>query len=179
MKRLTLLIQLIIFSFCSSLIAGDTLSNGDKIVVIANGTGNVLYQQTRSGSYVMYKDFSNDTLTARDVAADDKYYFDVTVVDGGYKLGDATNGYLYNSSSNNLACSSENSSVFTLTDNEDGTFYLMIGSRWLTSRTDLQTSNANYYRLNSGSGSKNLDIYKYTPGAVDVLYYTTNPTGTE
>ena len=159
---------------------GDTLSNGDKIVVIANGTGNVLYQQTRSGSYVMYKDFSNDTLTARDVAGDDKYYFDVTVVDGGYKLGDATNGYLYNSSSNNLACSTENSSVFTLTDNEDGTFYLMIGNRWLTSRTDLTTSNANYYRLNTNTnGSYKLDLYKYTPGAVDILYYTTNPTGTE
>lgn len=158
---------------------GDTLNNGDKIVVIADGTDYVMYQQTRSGSYVMYKDFTNDTLTARDVANDDKYYFDVTAVQGGYKLGDATNGYLYNSSSNNLACSTENSSVFTLTDNEDGTFYLMIGSRWLTSRTDLTTSNANYYRLNSGSGSKNLNIYKYTPGAVDVLYYTTNPTGTE
>lgn len=158
---------------------GDTLNNGDKIVVIADGTDYVMYQQTRSGSYVMYKDFTNDTLTARDVAADDKYYFDVTAVDGGYKLGDATNGYLYNNTSNNLACSTENSSVFTLTDNEDGTFYLKIGNRWLTSRTDLTTSNANYYRLNSGSGSKNLNIYKYTPGAVDILYYTTNPTGTE
>ncbi len=158
---------------------GDTLSTGDKIVVIANGTDNVMYQQTRSGSYIMYKDFTNDTLTARDVASDDKYYFDVTKSGDGWILGDATNGYLYNSGSNNLACSTENSSVFTLTGNEDGTFYLMIGNRWLTSRTDLQTSNANYYRLNSGSGSKNLDIYKYTPGAVDVLYYTTNPTGTE
>ena len=160
--------------------SGDTLAAGDKIVVVANGTDYIMYQQTQSKTYVLYKT-GGSSLSVDTVAGDELYYFDVSGSDGAWILGDATNGYLYNSSSNNLACDTANSSTWALKDNGDNTFSLVANGRYLSCRTDLTTANANLWRLGgtsaTGTGTKALDIYKYTVGASSTTYYTTNPTG--
>ena len=157
--------------------AGDTLSAGDKLVIVANGTDYIMYQQTQSGSYVANK--TGGSSISVSTVADDRYYFDVSGSEGSWVLGDAVNGYLYTNTTNNLAVSKEDSSAWVLTDNEDDTFSLLTGGRYLSCRTDLTTGNANLFRLGGtgGSGTTKLDLYKYTPGAVATVYYTTNPTG--
>ena len=159
--------------------AGDTLSAGDNIVVVANGTTVAMYQETISSSYVNLFTFDGNV---ESIAANSKNYW--TVVAGSatdtYVLGDAENGYLYTSGSNNLAASSSASSDWTLVDNGDGTFKLQANGRNLSYRSDL-TSNI-YWRMggqNYGtSGKIVLDIYKYVPGSASTTYYTTNPTVT-
>ena len=157
--------------------AGDKLSAGDKIVIVANGTYFVLYQKTQSTSYVAYKTFDSE-LSVETVADDNKYYLDVSAgEDGKWILGDATNGYFYSNKDNNLACDSSSHSEWTFEDNKDGTFYLKLGVKYLTCRTDLTSGNANLWRLNSGGGSKKLDVYKFAEGTTATIYYSTNPSG--
>lgn len=157
--------------------AGDTLADGDKIVVVANGTMVAMHQETVSSSYVNKYTFDGAVNT---VLANDKNYFTVNTVTGGFTLGDATNGYLYNSGSNNLKVDTSNSTIWTLTDNEDGTFSIIGNSKWLSCRTDLTGDNANKWRMGGSSDSKpsgnaTFDLYKVTEGSSSTTYYNTDP----
>ena len=158
----------------TKMVAGNTLSNGDKIVVVANETSTAMYQETINSSYVNKWDCS--TLTADVVADDDKNWWIVTMTDGGFHLGDATNGYL-NMSSNNLYCNADKS-VWTLLDLEDGTFKLQSNGRNLSYRSDLNTNP--YWRMGGASygtsGQTILNLYKYTSGGGgSTTYYHSTP----
>lgn len=153
----------------TKMVKGDTFSDGDKIVIVSNTSNTVaLYQETVSSSYVETWTFDGNVST---VASDDKNWLTVTATTGGWYLGDATNGYL-NNSNNNLYCDNDQS-VWTLTDNNDGTFLLLSGSRYLCYRTDLTTVK---WRMNSTSSLGILDIYKYASSSGGTDYYTTSPT---
>ena len=166
----------------TKMVSGDTFTDGDKVVIVADvdeTTSYGLYQQTISNSYVMNFVFDNSVTT---IADDDKNYLTVSSgSDGKWKLGDDTNGYLYNSSSNNLAVSTENATEWTLEDNEDGTFSLM-GARYLSCRIDLSGDNANRWRMagSSPSGVYDLAIYKFVDGNTSYSgYCTTVPEAVE
>ena len=162
----------------TEMVANNTLSDGDKIVVIAQGTYSdeyynvAMYQETVESSYVNKWDCSN--LTADVVAEDDKNWWTVTMTDGGFYLGDDTNGYL-NMSSNNLYCN-VNKSVWTLLDLKDGTFKLQSNSRNLSFRADLTNK---YWRMGGKdlgtSGLTVLKLYKYTEGTTSTTYYHSTP----
>lgn len=141
---------------------GDTFTAGDKIVIVANvddETAYGLYQETISNSYVNNFTFDGSYATVKD---DDKTWWTVSAgSDGKWKLGDATNGYLYSSGSNNLSVDKNNSSQWTLVDNENDTFGLTQG-RYLSCRSDLSGTNQYLFRLAGGTpaGIYSLDIYK-------------------
>ena len=158
----------------TKMVAGNTLADGDKIVVVASGDYNsvAMYQETTNTSYVQKWDCS--TLNTTTVSADDKNWWTVTATEGGFYLGDATNGYL-NMSSNNLYCDNDQS-VWTLADLDDGTFRLQSNSRNLSYRHDLTNA---YWRMGGTSygtsGQTILDIYKYsTGGGGGTTYYMTS-----
>lgn len=154
--------------------SGDTFVAGDKIVVVADAGQNQygMYQQTQSNSYVKYYSFSEDYNT---IISDDKNWWTVSSgSDGKWKLGDSTNGYLYNSSSNNLSVDKSNATEWTLEDNHDGTFSLK-GSRYVSCRTDLTGDNTNLYRMAGSTpvGIYSFSIYKLSDGISYSEYCTT------
>ncbi|MDD3401242.1 MAG: InlB B-repeat-containing protein, partial [Eubacteriales bacterium] len=160
--------------------AGDTLAAGDKVVIVANGTTFGMYKKTTTATYV--DNFTFDNLAAS-IEADVLKYFDVAAgaAAGTWKFGDSTNGYLYSSGSNNMAIDTSYSTDFSLTDVGDGTFKLVGNGRYVSCRTDLTSSNANLWRLGgttaTGTGTKNLDLYKYVAGGGSSNQYTANPSG--
>lgn len=152
---------------------GDSLQNGDKIVIVANGTDVALYRETISTSYVNKYTFDNKVET---IASSNKYWIPVTSVTGGFTLGDYEDGFLYNSN-NNLYCGNTDR-VWVLQDLEDGTFRFMTSgedNRYLSYRSDL-TSNI-YWRMGGASkgtsGQTILDIYKYNTTSISYTDYTT------
>ena len=155
----------------TKMMSGDELSDGDNIVIVANGTNVAMYQETVSTSYVNKYTFDGKVET---ISADDKNWLTVTNVSGGFELGDETNGYIY-STSNNLYCGNTQQ-VWTLKDNNDDTFTIQSDGRNLSYRYDL-TSNI-YWRMGGASygtnGQTKLDIYKYGVAPVDTYSdYTT------
>ncbi len=161
----------------TNMVAGDTIADGDKLVIVAHDQNNVaLYAETQSGSYVKKYTFDNKVAS---VLADSKNYLTVNAATGGYTLGDNEVGYLYTSGSNNLAMSTTNNTVWTLSDLGDGTFNLVAANgRKLSYRYDL-TSNL-YWRMGGSAGTSGqtvLDLYKLTSGASSTTYYTTSPSG--
>ena len=156
----------------TKMVTGNTLTNGDKIVVVANGTDIAMYQETVSSSYVQTWDCS--TLNVSTVSADDKNWWDVTATDGGFHLGDATNGYL-NNSANNLYCNASQS-VWTLSDLGNGTFKLQADGRNLSYRSDLATTKWRMGGASYGtSGNTILEIYKYSPSGSTTTSYISVP----
>lgn len=154
--------------------SGDTFVAGDKIVVVAvNGNNKYgMYQQTQSNSYVKYYSFSEDYNT---IILDDKNWWTVSSgSDGKWKLGDSTNGYLYNSGNNNLSVDKSNATEWTLEDKGNGTFSLK-GSRYLSCRTDLNGDNTNLYRMagSDPTGIYAFSIYKLSDGISYSEYCTT------
>ena len=159
----------------TKMVAGDTFSAGDNVVIVANvdeNTAYALYQETQSNSYVKNYLFTPDVET---IGSDNKNWLTVSAgTDGKWKLGDATNGYLYNSSSNNLSVDTSNSTEWTLEDNNDGTFRLK-GARYVSCRTDLQGDNQYLFRMAGGTpaGVYAFDIYKYVAGSGTYFDYCT------
>ena len=159
--------------------SGDGFTAGDKVVIVAQDLNYGLYQEDASASdYV--KNFNFDG-KASSIAADDKTWWTVSVGSsaGKWIIGDATNGYLYSSASNNLCTSTENSTEFALS----GTFNLKTCSdnRYLSCRSDLTSANKYLYRLGGtgGNGTVNFDIYKYVPATTTYTNFcTTVPTAT-
>ena len=154
--------------------AGDTLQDGDELVIVAHGTSVALYQETRGTTYVEKYTFDGDLNT---VLADDKNHLTVTVIDASFCLGDSTNGYLYNPSSNNLKLAGT-PTMWTLEDPEDGTFKLIgDGNRYLSFRSDLANSGNDYWRMGGAnlgtSGQTVLDLYKIDTDTGYRTFYTT------
>ena len=167
----------------------DTFASNDKVVVVAeytdpdsNTTTNYgMYQETASvANYVNKWVFDNSVET---VAADNKKWFTVSdgSTSGTWKLGDDTNGYVYNASSNNLIVSIENATDFTLTWNSTESKFTLVGNgRWLSYRYDLAN---NYFRMGgattgTASGIVYFDIYKYVPGNGSYSDYCTTVNAT-
>ena len=157
--------------------SSDALANGDKIVIVANGTKLGMYQETISTSYVKNWELGAEEPTISEL--DEKKIWDVVAVDGSWKLGDATNGYLYNSSSNNLAVSSAEASTWTIAWETTGFTFKSDQNRYLACRTDLTTDKQNLYRMNgTGVSSTNnsvyeMNIYKYVEPVASYSNFST------
>lgn len=140
-----------------------TFANGDNIVIVAKGTSIALYQETVNTSYVNNWSFENNATT---VGGDAKNYLTLETATGGdWYLGDATNGYLYNSGSNNeLRVRTDGyKTEWTIEwDNTENAFTINDG-RYLTCRNDLS---GDYYRAatSTSTGTAFFDIYKYVSG---------------
>ena len=162
----------------TKMVKGDTFAANDKVVVVAvyvvneTTTNYGMYQETQSNSYVKNYAF---TESVESVAADNKNWWTVTAgSDGKWKLGDSTNGYLYNSSSNNLSVDTGNATEWSLVDNEDGTFKLD-GGRYVSCRSDLNADNKFLFRMagSNPAGVYNLNIYKYVASGIAYSNYCT------
>ena len=154
--------------------SSDTFTANDKVVIVASGNV-AMYQETVSNSYVNDYTFDNNVTT---VAADDKNWFTVSAgsTSGTWKLGDATNGYVYNGSSNNLAISTSSSTDFTLSwNNTENKFTLVGNSRWLSYRSDLATPHFRMGGQTTGtaSGVIYFEIYKYNTSSISYSGYCT------
>ena len=145
----------------------DAFANGDKVVIVAYGTQLGMYQETSGTSYVKYWELAGNEPTVAEL--DDKTIWDVEADGENWKIGDATTGYLYNASSNNLAVSTTNASIWTITWKENGFVFKSDLGRYMACRTDLTTSNQNLYRMNGttigNNGVYEMDVYKYTSSA--------------
>lgn len=161
----------------------DDIADGDKIVFVAvvdENTAYGMYQQTQSSSYVANFNFT-ESVSA--IATDSKKWFTMEKSNSNWKIGDDTNGYLYSSSSTNLAVSTDNSTKFVLEKGNDGTFqfsYTNGGTkRYLCCRTDLTSDKANLFRLSSSDGVNKLTLYRYTEASIaNTNFCTTVPTAT-
>ena len=147
--------------------AGDVLNNGDNIVIVATGNdwAKALYQETVSSSYVNFYDFTGNV---NDVITDSKNYVTLNIAtEGKWKLGDATNGYVYNASSNDLTVDTKNSTEWTISwVNDKNKYSIKNGNRWLSCRSDL-TTGGNQYKFRGGgttttNGTVYFDLYKLT-----------------
>ena len=155
----------------------DALTAGDKIIVVAHGTQYGIYQETQSNSYVKYWELANETPAISEL--NDKKIWDVVADGDNWKFGDATDGYLYTSGSNNLAVSTENATTWSFTWNADNEGFILksTGGRYLACRTDLTGDNANLYRMSGTSigtnGVYGMDVYKYAIGPTTYSEYST------
>ena len=153
----------------------DSFTAGDNVVIVANDGEYeyAMYQETQGTTYVKKWSFVNDVEI---VAADDKNWFTVSAgSDNTWKLGDATNGYVYNGKDNDLNIDTENSTNFTLAWNSaEEKFTLKKGSRWLSYRSDLANT---YFRMggtnSAPSGTGYFDIYKYVASTILYSEYCT------
>ena len=161
--------------------SSSTFAAGDQIVIVAKGFTYALYQETTNSSYVKNWDFENSAAT---VAADAKNYVTLSVAtNNNWYLGDATNGYLYTSGSNNLVCNTTSKTEWTIAWNSTESAFTIVGnSRYLSCRTDLSSSNANLYRLGGAtsgnpSGTAYFNLYKYVAASSSssTTYHTTSP----
>ena len=154
----------------------DALENGDKIVIVAYGTQLGMYQETSGTTYVKYWELASSEPAITELE-DDKTIWNVEADGENWKLGDATNGYLYNASSNNLAVSTTNASTWTITWKENGFVFKSDLGRYLACRTDLSGSNQNLYRMNGTSiGTSSIyemNIYKYNEPSASYSNYST------
>lgn len=151
--------------------SGDTFENGDNVVIVAKDLTIAVYQETTSSSYVQTWTFDNNVAT---VAADDKNWLTVSTASEGWYLGDAVDGYLYNSG-NNLSCNTNNKTIWTLVDNSDGSFRLLSSDdRFLSYRNDLSTTKWRMGGTSQGeSGVVDLYVYKYSGSSVTYSDYST------
>lgn len=156
---------------------GDTFADGDRIVITAlteyDGWFG-MYQETISNSYVKNYVFDGSYSS---VIADDKNWWTVSAgSDGKWILGDATNGYLYTSGSNNLSVDKSNYSEWTLEDSpSDSNEFGLKSGRYLSCRNDLTSDNANLFRMagSTPAGVYYFTIYKLAGGTTYSDYCTT------
>ena len=164
-------------SSLTKMVTGNTLSNGDNIVIVAGGYA--LYQETTNSNYVANWEFTGADPVVGDIDDDKKYLTVTTGSDGKWQLGDGTNGYLRDGGSNKLyADLTTPHTEWTFQDNGDGTFAL-ISTSYLSCRTDLTGTNENLWRGGGAagtSGSAELTLYKYANGTT---YYYSYPTCVE
>ncbi len=160
--------------------SSDTFTADDKVVIVAQVSSSyyAIYQETTNTSYVNKYSFDNN---AASVAADDKKWLTVSAgaSSGKWKLGDSTNGYIYNGSSNNLTADTSHSTDFTLTWNSTQSKFTLVGNdRWLSYRNDLTNE---FYRMGGAtssdpSGTAYFDIYKYVPASTTYNSFCTSVT---
>ena len=153
----------------------DAFANGDKVVIVAYGTQLGMYQETSGTTYVKYWELVGNEPTVAEL--EEKTIWDVEADGENWKIGDATTGYLYNASSNNLAVSTTNASIWTITWKENGFVFKSDLDRYMACRTDLTGSNKNLYRMNGttigNNGVYEMDVYKYTSSAPIYSDYST------
>ncbi|MBQ3845096.1 MAG: Ig-like domain-containing protein [Bacteroidales bacterium] len=154
-----------------------TFSTNDNIVIVAKGTTYALYQETVSSNYVKNFSFVNNATT---IGNDAKNYLTLTAVSESddWYLGDKTNGYLYNSSSNYLALSNDKTKWTIEWNSTEKAFTIIGNSRWLSCRTDLNGDNQNKYRMGGAtsgdpSGVVYFDIYRFVPSTTIYGKYCT------
>lgn len=147
---------------------GASLSNGDKIIIIEPTNKVGLYAETVSTSYVKSWSYTGSEPVVADLD-NTKKIWDVTAGEDDWILGNATNGYLYDGSSNKLYVG-ETQQEWSLTDNNDNTFSLTGGYQKLSYRSDLGTN----WRGGNSSGENALVIYKYSLGASTYSNYATS-----
>ncbi|MBQ8701400.1 MAG: hypothetical protein IJ549_01385 [Prevotella sp.] len=164
----------------TKMVAGDTFTSGDKIVVTAIDATHSLgmYQKTQGSSWVKNFSFTEDV---DDVADDSKKWFTVTTATGGWYFGDINDGYLYSSSSTNLSVPSTtgNKTAFVFEDCEDGTFQLSYtngSKRYICCRTDQTGDNKDMFRLSGSDGINKLTLYKYVAANISYSNYCTTAT---
>ena len=162
----------------------ETLSDGDKIVIVANDgtTEYALYQKESKTTYIDKYVFDGQVET---VAADDLNWVTANAeADEKWSFGDATNGYIYNSSKNEFKIDKSNKTSFTVAFNSDNNgFTIKNGSRWFAYRADLTEAN----QLFRGAGNSTtptdgsvayFDIYKYVAGNANYSGYCTSVNAT-
>ena len=164
--------------------ADDDFHYGDKIIIIAENTRYGLYRSS-SSNYVNYWTTSNNdgVPTAAEIEADSKRFIEISegTTEGTIKLGNVTDGYLYNPSSTDLSISTTNASDWELIAWNDNTFTFK-AIQYLSCRTDLSGTNANKWRGAGGScncetgdncsGIIYYNIYRYTSGSSYTAYTT-------
>ena len=161
--------------------AEDTFSDGDKIVIVESGGVHGLYQKAHNYAYVSNFAFTED---AEAILADELRYFNVTEVDGGWYLGDETNGWLYtpdNQTNLTIRYNTAFMTAFTLTTLDghlalqhtvsynDNVFYVNCG----TNLTGALTNKWRMVNANNMTGVSTLDIYRLHEGGPAVVRYTT------
>ena len=152
-----------------------TFEAGDNIVIVASGAdwSYLCYQETSGTTYIVNHEFTNNATT---LIEDDKNYWTLETANGGFYLGDNTNGYMYIPTSNNLCVSTENKSTWTIEWNPETSAFNIKSDRWLSCRSDLET--VNQYKWRGGgtdgtSGTTNLQIYKIS-GSTSYTDYSTS-----
>ena len=158
--------------------SGATFADGDKLVIAAKGTNFGIYFENAGSAYVKNWEFAGADPVLSELTDTKKI---LTLVKSGdnWKFGDATNGYFYSSSSNNLEISTTNFSEFNsfVWNNTEAAFTITkTDNRYLNCRTDLTSSNANLWRFNgtnTNSGSPFLYVYKYAVAASTFSNYST------
>jgi len=158
--------------------SGATFADGDKLVIAAKGTNFGLYFENAGSAYVKNWEFEGEDPVLSELTDSKKI---LTLVKSGdnWKFGDATNGYFYSSSSNNLEISTTNSSEFnsfSWNTTESAFTITKTDGRYLNCRTDLTSTNANLWRFNgtnTNAGSPFLNVYKYAAGASTYDNYST------
>ena len=148
---------------------------GDKLVIVGvDGDDQyALYRETQSSSYVKNWAFDNNVAT---VAADAKKYIILeAATNGKFYLGDATNGYVYSSGSNNLSVDASNKTEWTIAWDNNASAFTFNQGRYLSCRSDLSGANQYLYRLAGGTpaGIYKLDVYKYATSASTYDNYST------
>ena len=155
---------------------GSTEFNaGDNIVIVASGQdwSYLCYQETSGTTYIVNHEFVNNATT---LINDDKNYWTLETANGGFYLGDATNGYMYIPSSNNLNVSKENKSIWAIEWNEETSAFNIKSDRWLSCRSDLSDNNKYKWRgggTDGKSGTTDLQIYKIS-GTTTYTDYSTS-----
>ena len=152
-----------------------TFETGDNIVIVASGDGwsYLCYQKTSGTTYIVNHEFTNNATT---LIEDDKNYWTLETANGGFYLGDNTNGYMYIPTSNNLCVSTENKSTWTIEWNPETSAFNIKSDRWLSCRSDLETDNKYKWRgggTDGTSGTTNLQIYKIS-GSTSYTDYSTS-----
>lgn len=152
-----------------------TFEAGDNIVIVASGDGwsYLCYQKTSGTTYIVNHEFVNNATT---LINDDKNYWTLETANGGFYLGDNTNGYMYIPTSNNLCVSTENKSTWTIEWNPETSAFNIKSDRWLSCRSDLKTDNQYKWRgggTDGASGTTNLQIYKIS-GSTSYTDYSTS-----
>lgn len=152
-----------------------TFEAGDNIVIVASGDGwsYLCYQETSGTTYIVNHEFINDATT---LINDDKNYWTLETANGGFYLGDNTNGYMYLPNSNDLCVSTDNKSIWTIEWNAETSAFNIKSDRWLSCRSDLSTTNKYKWRgggTDGKSGTTNLQIYKIS-GSTSYTDYSTS-----
>lgn len=149
--------------------ASSTFAAGDNIAVFAKADDVYygMYQETVSTSYVNYFTLNQEPVATDFKDAKKSWTLSAAEDEGKWYLGDATNGYLYNSSNNLYAKTEGGKSSLTIAWNENKeAFYIKNGDRWIACRADLTGDNQYKYRGGGNSGSPTsgslafFDIYK-------------------
>lgn len=152
-------------------LTSDTLlSNGMKVVIVAPECNMALYHETISSSYCKYWNFN-----INNIDNDIKNYLTIfnSEINGEWYFGDNTNGWLYNSSSNNLKFDETYKSSWDL-EYTNNKFSITTNSKCLSCRTDLNGDNQYKFRMGGNAcnvGEHEFDIY----AKIRSISYSFNP----